>query len=248
MDYQKWLKDLEGVLRQTRPDVRVMDIDPNVMFQAFQDGESPVLFARRNPIPLRPATQPPVQARPPVAPPPQFQRPGHYVPPQSSAPKSNPAPWMLIVGGILVLPMFICCAGIFNGAFNSGNQSPKQESEVRQEPVKPNVAPTTPSTSPSTTNETARADDMSEYRQRFETVAEAFRQQGARVDALDPSFPYTMRIYLPSRVAMDMTDGQARELAGLTRTRLHENAIVYLKSEGGQTLAKASPWGVEGRQ
>lgn len=88
---------------------------------------------------------------------------------------------------------------------------------------------------------------MSEYRQRFETVSEAFRRQGAQVDAFDPSFPYTMRIYLPSRVAIDMTDGQARELAGLTRTRLHDRAIVYLKSEGGQTLAKASPWGIEGR-
>ena len=85
----------------------------------------------------------------------------------------------------------------------------------------------------------------SNFAQRFNDVAKIFTDKGARVDAWDPSAPYTMRVYLPSSVAVDMTQVQARELAGMARTRLHDDAIVYIKSEGGQTIAKATPWGFE---
>jgi len=83
------------------------------------------------------------------------------------------------------------------------------------------------------------------YAQRFNDVARIFIDKGASVDPLDPSAPYTMRVYLPSSLAMNMTQVQARELAGMARTRLHDKAIVYIKTEGGQTIAKATPWGFE---
>ncbi len=83
------------------------------------------------------------------------------------------------------------------------------------------------------------------YKERFAAVAKIFISVGARVDPMDPTTPYTMRAYVPSSLAMEMTPVQAREMAGMARSRLHDRAIVYLKSEGGQQLAKASPWGIE---
>ncbi len=90
----------------------------------------------------------------------------------------------------------------------------------------------------------AREND-SEYRARFAAVANIFIEMGARVDPFDPSHPYTMRAYLPNSVALDITDRQAREIAGMARERLHDRAIVYIKTEAGQTIGKATPWGFE---
>lgn len=83
------------------------------------------------------------------------------------------------------------------------------------------------------------------YEARFAAVSKIFTDMGARVDPLDPSVPYTMRAYLPNSVAMDLTERQARELAGMARERLDEKAIVYIKTEAGQTIGKATPWGFE---
>ncbi|MBS1723478.1 MAG: hypothetical protein JSS66_11050 [Armatimonadetes bacterium] len=240
MDYQRWLKELEKILLQSRPDLRIMDIDPNVMHQAFQDGESPVIFARRSPIPLRPSASP-------TPPQPGYRAPHQrqLMPAQQRSNKSNV---VLIVAAVVALPIFFCCSGLFFAMFNPSNRGARDTSPKVETPRSP--APANIQSSPATSgtpNQGSGSTTLSDYRQRFETVADAFRQQGASVDAFDPQFPYTMRIYLPSRVAMDMTDNQARELAGLTRTKLDDKAIVYLKSEGGQTLAKAAPWGIEGR-
>jgi hypothetical protein len=72
-----------------------------------------------------------------------------------------------------------------------------------------------------------------------------FESQGAFVEPWDSTARYTMRVHIPSRVAIELTPIAARELAAMARDRLDENAIVYIKSEGGQLLAKAAPWGIE---
>lgn len=91
----------------------------------------------------------------------------------------------------------------------------------------------------------ARQRSDQEYADRFAAVSRIFTDLGCRVDPLDPDYPHTMRAYLPSRLAMEMTDRQAREVAGMARSRLHSDAIVYVMSEGGQQLAKATPWGIQ---
>lgn len=87
------------------------------------------------------------------------------------------------------------------------------------------------------------ADVDDEYKARFDKMSATFRQQGARVDPMDPDYPYTMRVYLPASVSMDMTERQANEMAGMARERLHDKAIVYINTESGQTIGKATPWG-----
>ena len=69
----------------------------------------------------------------------------------------------------------------------------------------------------------------------------AFENAGARVER-DFSTPggRAVRIYLPLRVAMDMTEAQAKTLAAATRSKLGDNAVVYIKGPGGNTLGKAS--------
>ena len=84
-----------------------------------------------------------------------------------------------------------------------------------------------------------------EYQERFAAVSKVFTDVGCRVAPMDRDFPYTMRAYVPSSIAMQLTDRQAREMAGMAQSRLHEKAIVYVMSEGGQQLAKAAPWGIE---
>jgi hypothetical protein len=101
------------------------------------------------------------------------------------------------------------------------------------------------SSSSSSSSFSSRREITPEYEARFKAVSKVFTELGARVDPMDPSYPYTMRAYLPSRVAMELTDRQAKEIAGMARSRLHEDAIVYVMSEGGQQLAKATPWGIQ---
>ena len=71
------------------------------------------------------------------------------------------------------------------------------------------------------------------------------RQRGMEVAPIDPQYPLTMRVYVPSTMALGITETAARELAGTVRTRLHSDAIVYIMSKGGQQLAKATPWGFD---
>jgi hypothetical protein len=77
--------------------------------------------------------------------------------------------------------------------------------------------------------------------ERFEAVRKIFEQQGARVER-DPSARNTVRIYLPVRTAITMTESQAKQIAGMARSRLGDKAIVYVKNEAGDTLGKATPW------
>lgn len=79
---------------------------------------------------------------------------------------------------------------------------------------------------------------------RFATIREIFEKQGARVER-DASATNTVRIYLPLSVAMTISKSQAQNIASETRGRLGERAIVYIKNSSGDTLGKASPWGVE---
>lgn len=95
---------------------------------------------------------------------------------------------------------------------------------------------------------TATGDYDNGFTERFRRVSEIFVKQGASVDPWDPNARWTMRVYFPSNMAMDMSDSQAKEVAAMAQSRLGDNAIVYVKSESGRTLAKAAPWGVSGSE
>ena len=79
---------------------------------------------------------------------------------------------------------------------------------------------------------------------RFEQVQRIFGGQGARAER-DPKATSTVRIFLPLSVAMAMNKLQAQNIASETRSNLWSEAIVYIKTPFGETLAKATPWGVE---
>jgi hypothetical protein len=90
----------------------------------------------------------------------------------------------------------------------------------------------------------APADDGHITEDRFEAVAEVFRREGVRVER-DPRARDTVRIYFPASIALNMTKQQAKVIASTTRGRLGDRAIVYVKTDAGDTIAKASPWGLE---
>lgn len=82
------------------------------------------------------------------------------------------------------------------------------------------------------------AADMTD--QTFKAVKEIFEKQGAKVER-DMSTPKgrTVRIYLPPKTAISITKEQAETLASYTKSKLGDNAIVYIKGPGGNTLGKA---------
>lgn len=90
-----------------------------------------------------------------------------------------------------------------------------------------------------------RQQNDAEFATRWQQVRAIFEARGASVEPWDSSAPRTMRIHLPASVSLDISRHQARELAGMARDRLDRDAIVYIKSAGGQILAKAAPWGFE---
>ena len=119
-------------------------------------------------------------------------------------------------------------------ASETASRAFKNADERRPETVTPKKetqAPTVP--------ERSTAGDISP--EAFAGVKAAFESAGARVER-DFTTPggRTVRIYLPLRVAMDMTEAQAKTLAAATRGKLGENAVVYIKGPGGNTLGKAS--------
>lgn len=84
-------------------------------------------------------------------------------------------------------------------------------------------------------------------REQWESVAKVTQSvsPNAIVEPYDPSAPNTMRIIVSGSIARDMGSYDARKLATMARSRMGEQAIVYVKDDTGKTLAKAAPWGVE---
>lgn len=80
--------------------------------------------------------------------------------------------------------------------------------------------------------------------ERFRVVAEVFATQGVRSER-DPSARNTVRFRFPASALLGMTKMQAQVVASEARGRLGGNAIVYIQTESGDTIAKASPWGLE---
>ena len=76
---------------------------------------------------------------------------------------------------------------------------------------------------------------------RFDAVQAVLAEQGLRAER-DPNARNTVRIYVPFKLAADMTEQQAKTLASMTRSRLGDNAIVYVKDEGGRTIARVTSW------
>lgn len=79
---------------------------------------------------------------------------------------------------------------------------------------------------------------------RLKAVTEVFAQQGIQVEQ-DPSEKTTVRVHLPTSIATEITPAEAKEMATIARDRLSIDAVVYIMSPSGQTLAKATPSGVE---
>lgn len=53
MTYNDWLSSLEVLLKSNGSNLRVRDLDPNALKDAYDMGHSPALFARSTPLPLR---------------------------------------------------------------------------------------------------------------------------------------------------------------------------------------------------
>lgn len=51
--YKSWLKGVERQLKRERPDVRIEDIDPNALHEAYSNQLSPVEFVRRGGFTLK---------------------------------------------------------------------------------------------------------------------------------------------------------------------------------------------------
>jgi hypothetical protein len=74
----------------------------------------------------------------------------------------------------------------------------------------------------------------------FDSVKAAFEESGAKVERdYSSRRGQTIRIYLPLKVALEMTESQAATLAAATKAKLGKNAIVYIKGPGGNTLGVA---------
>jgi hypothetical protein len=86
--------------------------------------------------------------------------------------------------------------------------------------------------------------DSSADRDRWDSVAKVFTDQGWSVNAFDPANPNLMSITVPSEQAMDLPEKQVKEMAGLAYQRLGADGSVFIDSAGGQELAHAGPLGV----
>jgi hypothetical protein len=52
MNFQQWLRSLDSCLLAGKRGFRVTDLDPDALEKAFDDGESPAVFAQRTDLPL----------------------------------------------------------------------------------------------------------------------------------------------------------------------------------------------------
>ena len=118
----------------------------------------------------------------------------------------------------------------------SGSEEPK----VREVPIGYDAAVTAPAGGSSASSSIPRS--------RWQSVARALESSGAphlAVEPYNPNVPGTMRIIISGEMGRAMSAYEARELAANARSRLGDNAIVYVKDGTGKTLGKAAPWGVE---
>ncbi len=157
------------------------------------------------------------------------------IPPRQNVPNPNAANRAIFGAGAAVLAVAALIFGSIALARSESQPQPKPEMPAPVAIDAPSARPAPPAI----TEPRPSASD------RWEQVASVFEKSGLSVEARDPVAPYTMRVHVPSTLAMDMTAFQARELAASARDRIDAKAIVYIKSEGGQTLAKAAPWGIE---
>ncbi len=220
MTYAQWL----DLVKQAGADIRVAD--PNWLQHQFNNQVSPgqVAHAIKTTRQAPPVSIPPVQAR---------------LNPQSSAPGKNlSSPYILptVIGSVLLVLIIAINLSLGRREDSSKADIPSTNvaTNITVEPS--NQVDNTPNAQTEPNRQSSQADE--EFARRWSAVQRIFTDQGVSVEPWDRSAPWTMRAYIPSRIAMDVTQTQARELAGMARSRLGENAIVYIKSEGGKHLQK----------
>ncbi|MBS1702920.1 MAG: hypothetical protein JST12_14745 [Armatimonadetes bacterium] len=228
MSFDAW-KDL---IRQAGVDPS--DVDHAWLMQQFRMGTSPAHAAQA----ISKARQTPAIIMPPIQP-----------TANAAIYKGSPGYGWIVGGGFLCFLIIFSAVAFsarrvartppINAATNTA-PVPEQDRNVEEKD-------STEFTSPNIHSNPApqRSQTDSGFSERWAAVCKVFEDQGLYVEPWDSNAPWTMRVHIPSTIAIDMTPTQARELAGMARSRIGNEAIVYIKSEGGQTLAKAAPWGIE---
>ncbi len=204
-------------------------VDNNWLIQQFQMGVSPGQTAQA----INLARKTPARLVPPV----QFVSQRQLTTPTALTSKHV---WYLI--GLIVCLLVVIQISINTSHGDNVSNENKEVERTANAPL-PNQENSLMPSNSAKASESEQKDEA--FASRWRDISKIFEDQGSYVEPWDADAPYTMRVHLPSRVAMDLSSFQAREMAGMARSRLDKRAIVYIKSEGGQTLAKAAPWGIE---